>query len=297
LGQTKRTESPSAPIKFLTYQTARPHKDEFLQVVTVSCGLEIAQEQPDREAARSLVAWGVSAIPDIEAALDSIAKHGEHSKFARNSGWLLYAYAKIRGPAAYPQLRKLQSHGHLDLFGNGLDTAIALSLGLTSYVEPKRRPAHEGCHGAEPREALDQMILSWERGDHAEFEGHLGPNAKAALTRLPGRKLLEAKPGAGGAVGFRLDISGRWSGPEETLDEDGYSDHIPNVHPSLMNPELATVFTNRLGHECGRTDVRFFGSNTRISLGGPPVLPEMYLVDNSDIDGLLHLISTCAAQK
>ena len=76
---TSQTKEPSASdlIKFLTYQS----EDRSRKPSAFRCGLL----STDRGAARSLARLGVSAVSDIEQALDSIEEGGEESRFAFNS--------------------------------------------------------------------------------------------------------------------------------------------------------------------------------------------------------------------
>jgi hypothetical protein len=131
-----RDQSPSQLIAFLTYQS----DDRRGKPMTFSCGVF----KLDREAAKSLALIGEAAIPSIVEALDSIEKHGDESKYTVGAGWLLSAFAKIQGTAAYPHLRQMIGEPKLSFSSLELDTAIALSLGLTSYVSASREliPIH-----------------------------------------------------------------------------------------------------------------------------------------------------------
>lgn len=73
----------------------------------------------DWRAAMALARLGGAALPDLEKELDSIEKNPQG--FGTN--WLLLAYARIRGPAAFPRLRRISG-----------GSAVALSLALTSNV-------------------------------------------------------------------------------------------------------------------------------------------------------------------
>jgi hypothetical protein len=89
------------------------------------------------------------------------------------------------------------------------------------------------------------------------------------------------------AVGYRFKIPGRWADPDESLQEE--SAHT--VAPPSGNPEITTQFTNSAGRGCGEYRVKFLKSQSAI---GPGQL--YYLVDNSDLRGLLRTIGICAAQ-
>jgi hypothetical protein len=232
----------------------------------------------------SLVKLGPPAIPDIDAALDSLEKRGFGSEFIRGSDGLLIAYARIKGPAGFPRLRQMR--GNPVLRDNlALDSAASLSLGLTSYVRmagwrplmsvdnfrAMRRSTRFG-----HRDALDLMIFAWEIGDRALLEESLGPNARTALDKLLKDRTWEAlraqlwrvKPSDMIAVGYRFNAPGPWSDPAAE-----YSG----------GPELDTLFKNGLGKDCGRHRIRFQSPD--------------FGVDNSDIGDLLRLISRCAADQ
>jgi len=279
--------SPSEMIKDLT---SRPG------TATFTCGQGMARNREERAVAESLAALGASVAPDIEAALDSIEERGIQSASAAGSGWLVFAYARIKGPAAYPRLHRLIGNSGLDFLRMYLDQAVALSLGLTSYVSRLTPPiARLLCRAEEPRDTLDQVILAWERNDREKLEQRLGPNASAALsTLLRGRtwadmraQLWPVKSGEAVAVGYRFETTGRWSEPEETLDDQlqRQREFLDALNP--VNPELETRFKNAAGDDCGRHLVDF-----RDALRGPSRLT--YLVDNPDLGDLLRLIAACA---
>ncbi len=94
-------------------------------------------------------------------------------------------------------------------------------------------------------------------------------------------------------VGYRFVLQGRFSVPE--MDVMDAPDSDPNV-PGLDVPQsksseflLATRFTDRTGKDCGTFEVKF--------LRHPSPPGDLgFLVDHSDLGGLLRLISSCAAQ-
>lgn len=134
-GGTAQTQAQTAPdlIKYLTDQTNRSVD------VAVSCGVFGRLDAENRAAAQSLVKLGAAALPDIDAAFDSIRKSGNSSKFAPNSEWLLYTYAEIEGPAAFQRFRKMRGDPKFGFLDASLDTAAALSLDITSYVSAWRQ--------------------------------------------------------------------------------------------------------------------------------------------------------------
>ena len=288
--QTAKAQGKTAAdlIRFLTYQSDRPDKGN-VRMGLFSCGPVTA----DLAAAKSLARLGDSAIPEIEKELDAIEMHGYQS--GDGSSWLELAYARIKGPDAYPRLRRMGGNPRLGFDRHNLDSSIALSLSITSYVSDSRLLLRSiRCtRGPEPRDALDQLILAWERNDRLWLEASLGPRASAALNLLlKGRtwadlraELWHGRSPGGVAVGYRFDIPGRWSAPQETLDEEGSSGAV--ALPD--NPDLETRFKNGSGGDCGRRRVKFL----KTPMGaGPGYL--MYVVDNFDLGDLLRLIGSCA---
>jgi hypothetical protein len=280
----------------LTYQSDRPDK-EYKQLGLFTCG----QVNGNLAAARSLVKFGDSAVPAIEKELDSIEVNGDKWGAAH---WLLLAYSKIKGVTAYPRLQRMNSDNKLDFLRGDVDDAIALSLGLTSYVSSEFLPgrAFHCARGDEPRDALDLLILAWERNDREWLQTCLGPHGKTALTSLStGRPWAETRSdlwrGASNrrvAVGYHFAVE--WPDPEETLG-DGRSNSYASSGRSdaamkeSVRPEIETAFESGVGNICGTFQVRFL----KIQTGAPPSYLT-YLVDNSDLVDLFRLISSCASE-
>jgi hypothetical protein len=284
-------KSPRQLIEFLTYQS----QDRREGPVVFDCGLI----RTDRAAAKALAESGRAAIPALEEALGSIERDGMGSADSQNAGWLLDAYARIEGAESYERLRRMDRDPGLAFIRLDLDNAIALSLGLTSYVSGSNPLSQtvDCSRPSEPRRTLNQFILAWVRGDREWLDASLGPNAKSALASL-----LEAGtwatmraeywsrgPRPDDAVGYRFEDAGRWSEPQETLaDEKGYADQ-PEPKAS---PELDTRFTSGSGGDCGRYRVKFV---TPPKAG--PRTPLPYLIDNSDLGGALRVVASCAVQE
>jgi hypothetical protein len=285
--------SPSELIRYLTYQSDRPGKLSKM-AGGFGCG-QTADDRDDRAAARSLVKLGSAATPEVLKAIDSIEEAGRQSAYAANAQLLLIAYASLDGRNASPRLRRMVSSGKLGFLQVGLDAALALSLGLTSYVDVPHSPARIlRCRAGEPRDALNQLIVAWERNDRVSFRASLGPDAGAALaTLLRGStwegvrsELSRGRPDGGAALGYRFEAPGAWSKPEVTLEEPANGGSSQGV----QTPDLSTVFTNDLGAQCGTYRVRFLPTS------GGRLQPVAFVVDNSDLRGLLAVISSCAAQ-
>ncbi len=246
----------------------------------------------EREVARSLAMLGAEGLPAIESSLAEVEKNGLRSAFGYNAPWLFYAYARVKGPQALPWLERIRSL-KIDSLEYAMDNSVAMALGLTSYVSASRMVADFICRPWEPRDALDRLIVAWERDDRSGLEAELGPRAATALNALleggtwkkMRRHLWHANAGGSSAVGYRFDDAGRWSEPEVTLADKGPE---TNLAVDGASPVLNTGFKDRSGADCGRLVVRFSNVLTHRGL--------VYLIDNSDIGDLLRVISSCAAK-
>jgi hypothetical protein len=118
----------------------------------------------------------------------------------------------------------------IESFQFDLEDSIALSLGLTSYVDVSGEPSEMICEPGQPRGGLAQLIFAWENDDRSRLEAHLGTNAATALSTLLKDKGWEGMrhelwrdgSGRGAAVGFRFEAPGLWAElstePYETLE-------------------------------------------------------------------------------
>jgi len=286
--------SPSDLIRYLTWQSDRPGRED-LAASSNACGTLEREGQENQPAIRALVEFGTSAIPDLEAAFDVIEARGLESGFAGHTWPLFRAYAEIKGPAAYPRLRKMivssQFDSPLDTVRAGLDSAIASSFGLTSYVSAVRTPVKTfDCDGDRPQDVLDQLILAWERDDRAWLEQRLGPDAATALgSLLYGRtwadmrgQLWGARSDPDTAVGYRFQDADVRSALQPA-DRASVQERVPlGAAPSRpLHVDLDTLFMSASGSDCGAYRVRFYGP--------------AYLVDNPDLAGLLRVIASCGA--
>jgi len=273
-------QSPSALISLLN---ARKRRTVFI------CGPSEVGDEGERAIAVALVKPGASSPWLIERALDAMELDPD-SEFATSAGWLAVVYAKTRGPSAFPRLRRMMDDKRFDGLLFALDSAAALSLRLTSYVNGSRdaqmRDDH-GCYGKgaiytlhtpcpagwpearidtpscgmirDPRENMDKLISNWAWNDRTRFEQALGPRAKAI------RGLSLGVPGVlpkDIAIGYRFEDAGPWSKPCETLDEKS------DRKDAVQNPasaDIETVFVNRNGIDCGSQVVRF----VRVSIPDP----------------------------
>jgi len=284
-----------APSRLIGYLTRKQIREG---ATSNPCGEILSLSHEDRSAANSLVGVGAKAAPDIEAALDSVGARGSESPYADGAGWLVLAYARIKGPAAYPRLRAMLANTRLDFLRNALDNATALAFGITSYISrPLGPPNTLYCRPAEPRDGLDQMILAWLNDDQVRLEASLGQTASTALkSLLAGRTWADfradfrhTRSAARPALGYRFRVPGAWSEPEETLDERLQQER---QYPTLeANPKLDTLFKDGSGRDCGVYRIEFRGAPI-VNMPAPPL---RYLVDNADLGDLLRLIASCAS--
>jgi hypothetical protein len=144
-----------------------------------------------------------------------------------------------------------------------------------------------------PREALDQLILGWEGNDMPLVEDALSRETRAAFnsevklkqwSRFR-RAIWEKESNRSYSVGYRLKTSGGgWVEPVMA------KNHQPVDYIERPRPKIEIVFTTASGKECGVRPVGFLKSEVTHR-------PPRYLVDESDVVGLLRLISHCAATQ
>lgn len=283
------TESARDLVRFITYQSDRQGKAEMMSGL-LGCGYI----REDRAAALSLVGIGSSAVPDIEVALGSIEAEGRRSTSVFNAAWLMDAYAEIRGSEAFPRLRRMLEDPGLRFLAPDIDEGVAASLQLTSYVSSSRAPSRAfNCRREqEPKDALDLFIISWERNDRRWLEASLGPRAREVLSHTNWDALrAEFAPKAGGSIvslGYRFDVSGRWSEPDDLHIEDAPE----GTKRAGDRPVIRTSFRDVAGKECGTLEIRFLEVPGAVRQG-PAFLN--YLIDEDDLTPILRLISSCAA--
>src|ERR1700733_6647227 len=94
LGQVHE-ESASDLIARLEYQGGELSRDPGF-----TCGQLLAAAAENRQTATSLAMLGSAASSEIEEAIDSIENAKGKTPPVRGAEWLLYAYAKIKGPEA-----------------------------------------------------------------------------------------------------------------------------------------------------------------------------------------------------
>jgi hypothetical protein len=132
--------------------------------------------------------------------------------------------------------------------------------------------------------------------DPESLEAGLGPRAKAALDLLlDGRTwtamrsdLWPSTPGKSVAIGYRFAPLGRWSEPDETL-QDTRGPGTPEGN--YLNPAIETQLMSGSGDDCGSLSVNFIQLPRSRFTGHS----QEYSVDNADLAELLRLIGACSA--
>jgi hypothetical protein len=284
-------------ISRLTYQSGRK-QPESLKMGTFTCGLALAEDREDRALTKSLARLGDSALPAVEDAFQSLEARGMESEVYWKARWLLLAYARIYRAGAYSRLRGMYGYGNPNQFSTAayVDDAVTLAFGLTSYVSAFRAieeskidelgvPTVHCDRGQQPKDTLDRFVLAWEVRNRKLLGETLGRNAKYALDQMPIGVLAPLDPSA--AIGYRLLIEGAWSEPDETLQELP-ARAIAASYPD--NPVILVAFKNRRGADCGKFSVSFLSIRE-----GPGF--NSYLIDDSNLLGLLRLLSACAGAQ
>jgi hypothetical protein len=286
-------------ISRLTYQSGR-QQPESLEMGIFTCGLALAEDREDRALTKSLVNLGNSARPAIEDAFQSLESRGMESEVYLKAPWLLLAYARIYGAGAYSRLREMYGYGNPNQFSTAayVDDAVALAFGVTSYVSAFRAveeskigqlgvPKIYCDRGHQPKDTLDRFVLAWEVRNRKLLGETLGRDAKYSLDQMPIGILGGVPLDPSAAVGYRFLIEGAWSEPDETLQELPARASNPS-YPD--NPVILVAFKNRRGADCGKLTVSFLSIRE-----GPGF--NSYLIDDSNLLGLLGLLSACAATQ
>lgn len=273
--------SPSQLVKFVTYQ----NRSEFFDG-TFNCVATGAQKR-DREAIERLVSLGERSVPALEEEFRAISKKGANGRYTSNAALLMGAYASIRGTRAFPLLREMELSQQFSFATVSLDGAIAVTLGLTSYVSVAQPPLRVlvACEGPQPRYALGQMIAGWQRGDRLWFETSLGETAARTVAVKDDEEWQALRssfwqdvPNA--AIGYKFQLPGGDPSTPAKLTR------LPNEEKNL---DLDTAFYDRNGRTCGNMTINF-------RRGATPTPPGYlgYIVDNPNIADVLQLISACA---
>lgn len=208
----------------------------------------------------------------------------------------------------------------------GLDGAIALSIGLTSFISAPGQPVenYRQCRydaspntsslspaqcpsgsqaepllsmpcslREQPREALDVIIRALERNDDFTFQARLGPDAKMALDSI-----LKNKPWnelrtqllrqKTSLSDFAVGYQFDVAGAWSAPAETLEYRGSPESPPT---PAIDTRFKTRSGADCGTHTVRFLLTPIEGAFW------KHYAVNNSDLEDLMQLVASCLAKE
>lgn len=251
-----------------------------------------------RAAAKELLKRGDSVVAEIEAELAVLNQTKDQSRITANADWLLCVYAAIRGAESVQAI--VDFSGVAGLSRPLVRSAISMALQITSFV-PSTLASTSGnrirCRQSEPRDALDDLILSWMRGDELLLRQALGPRGRIALDKLlEGSTLAAFRDGRqpplrdASAVGYRLGTKGKWSEPIETLSQARVESWASDSRFAVQ-----TEFVDRDGRVCGSMQIEFRASPVSPDDELTAGLLKTYEVDNNELGDLLQLISRCAS--
>jgi len=281
-------KSPSEIIELLS------RVDPYFASGMFTCGVTTTEEQ-HRALAAELTQKGPAAIIQLENVFDSLQDRGIKSPYYRSGGWFFFAYASMLGPAADKRLRAMIADPKLVPLQVSLDEALAISIGLTSYLSSNRKYTRgDVCRRAEPRDPLDELIAALQQGDLSRLAPVLGPSATAAFGRMQGdksgtdfrRQIWHVPPEGESAVGYLFEVRGRWSEPEVVLEGPSRISRDYGDAPLLADEvSLVTKFKTGRGEDCGTYSVDFHAVHLGVEVH--------YQVNNSSLDGLIRLINYC----
>jgi hypothetical protein len=260
-----------------------------------SCGLTATEDDDNQALTDALVKYGGAAIPALEKALQSVQDHDD-SPYSLNAKWLMQAYARILGPDAYRRLHQMAGLPRVRYFAQALDQSMALAFGFTSYVSSWRKMSCEcegrfsvDCNACSPEQQrpfslylvcsshppdprirpLDELILTWERGNRVLLKANLGPRAKASLDQLLAGKTWAQLHG---------EFWGKHTGDVAV----GYT-----FGPSKSGSALVQ-FKRGVSGQCGEVRIDF------VPNGEDGYGRSKCLINNSDLGRVLQTIAACA---
>jgi len=287
-------KSPSELVELIS----RP--DPYLEAGFVGCGVSLWEER-QRAYAAQLTQKGSAAITQLERVFDSLQTRGTESPYFSSASWFFFAYASMLGPTANERLRDMIADPKLVRRQISLERALALSIGLTSYLSSLRKypvSVFDVCRRGEPRDPLDEFIEAFEQGDLSRLKPVLGPSAMATFGRMLGdqswtdfhREIWHVPPEGESAVGYSFEVRGRWSEPEIVLEGPSRISRNDGDAPLLAEDfSLVTRFKTGSGNDCGNYSVDFHAVHVGVEV--------RYQVNNSNLDGLVRLINSCFLQQ
>lgn len=269
-----------------------------------SCGID----NRNRLIASTIADLGKVSLPFLEKVLSDLETAGVKSRYFMNARWVYIAFARIQGPSSFGRLRQLMNT--TEHHQESLDDAVALALGITSYVSARsREPAGRTCNRVgEPRFAMNRIALGCQQADLSMIQSALSDKGKAALAALLRTKTLrqvmdrsgKITPGVDAAVGFKFSAPDEFSEPIEPLKAPQIlqqpfqtSDEMTPIRmlTESMPMTLSALLFDRLGNRC-KTIVIQFSENPSFSINSPI----LYLIDDTNLDDLLGRLAYCSSK-
>lgn len=263
--------------------------------IYVSSGVPSGLGNPAEIAtALKLIEIGRPAVRSIEKGLASLEADGARPAYTSGPDWLLYAYARIEGAAAYPVLARMLHGKTAPALNYGLERAVAISLGLSSFRTSLHGSRAQPTFGPiTANDALDQLVLSWILDDPAAFQAALGPRASQAFERAVGSSRWRAlrqellRPAARPVVGFGYRLPTPPGDPRSPDPLARPASAEPDPDASSQASESDAAFY-REAQVCATVRIVFTVVKDRHGWHSA--------VNNSDLLGLLRSLSPCLAR-
>lgn len=244
---------------------------------------------------------GDAALPAIAKGLDVLLERQDPRNLC-GAEWFLYAFARIRGAAAYPRLTELLVSPQLRPLNRQIENAMVVSLGLTSLVSALDVPGQEPgdtlaalafakADGYRvPQSSLDLFLLGWIQGRDGLIEESLSPVAREGFRRLRSSPAWDGLryPAALDERRSILGVGYKLSLPGGMVDLPGVNSLRLNEPHSRNISGRAEFYSN--GKSCGEHTLHFLdvaGSSQS------PGLKWHFVIDNSDIEALLNSLKKC----
>jgi hypothetical protein len=228
-----------------------------------------------------LVRHGPQALPEVERAVDSLESNAAASPYRVLAGYLLGAYARMKGQDAMPRLLRLRESSRGSALRNDASGAIGVALGLTDYIASGDKPGRVfHCDGGEhPKDAASLFIRAWLDGDRAWLERNLTEGSRRQLAGLAG---------SGNWQEFRGRYWRAGSDPDMAV---GYRLKLPESGWRNNTAPMAEVeMVDRVGKVCGRTSLAI----RRDSEAGDSA---EFHVETKELDSFLRLVTECATRQ
>ncbi len=257
----------------------------------------------ERHRAFELIAKGPAALPLLEEAMDQM-EDGREYGMSCGIEWLLYAYARMRGPAAYPRLKHALTNQRSKYLHREIEVAIAVSLGLTSVITSLDQAValygigqqRDSFGFAMPQYSLDSLLLGFLTDSRESAAELLGPSAADAFHRWSaGRdwqslraEFLRGSSSAPYLIEYKLSLPEGMVSPLQP-------DRLDFEFDEPSQRRLAgTVEFFRGGTKCGSHRVEF----ADVSDPQPENRPRSwrFLLDNQDLEALLRSAGKCIQQ-